>query len=212
MDIGLPGGGGELLLREIRQDPRLADLPVIAVTAQALPGDRERLLGAGFDGYFSKPIDTRTFGGEIEAFLRTKGTTPSSPETEEERVEIGSIEMTWSPMARLARLAFKTQTAATGTEAKILVAALERWIGTTRKPFALLGDGTNLSGLDGTYRAVWSAFFKKHREDSCIAFFNMGPVIRVAAEMFRLGTGMQLKAFSTEADARAWLRRMEIPA
>jgi len=40
----------------------------------------------------------------------------------------------------------------------------------------------------------------------------MNPVVRIAAEMFRLGTGLRLKAFATEAEARAWLQEMGIPA
>lgn len=75
LDVHMPGGGGEILLAEIRSspDPALARLPVLAVTALAMRGDRERLLRAGFDGYFSKPIDTRRFGPEVEAFLPTGG-------------------------------------------------------------------------------------------------------------------------------------------
>jgi two-component system cell cycle response regulator DivK len=73
LDIQLPGGGGEKLLREIRASAVLADLPVIAVTALAMEGDRERLLSAGFDGYLSKPIDTRTFAATVESFLEKKG-------------------------------------------------------------------------------------------------------------------------------------------
>lgn len=73
MDIELPGGGGELLMREIRGQPARAHLPIIAVTALAMQGDRERLLEAGFDGYISKPIDVRTFGREIESFAARTG-------------------------------------------------------------------------------------------------------------------------------------------
>lgn len=69
LDIQIPGGGGELLLREIKSDPCYADLPVLAVTAFAMAGDRQRLLASGFDGYFSKPIDTRTFGPAVESYL-----------------------------------------------------------------------------------------------------------------------------------------------
>jgi len=69
LDILLPGGGGETLLQEIRANPDLAHLPVIAVTALAMEGDQEHLLEAGFDGYVSKPIDTRTFGPAVEFFL-----------------------------------------------------------------------------------------------------------------------------------------------
>lgn len=69
LDIQIPGGGGESLLSEIRGEPRLAHLPVVAFTAFAMAGDRERLLRAGFDGYLSKPIDTRAFGPQVEWFL-----------------------------------------------------------------------------------------------------------------------------------------------
>ena len=74
LDIQLPGGGGEQLLQEIRRSAALGDLPVIAMTALAMEGDRERLLSAGFDGYLSKPIDTRTFGPTVESFLTAKET------------------------------------------------------------------------------------------------------------------------------------------
>jgi CheY-like chemotaxis protein len=70
MDLLLPGEeGGKLLVAEIRNHPDLASVPVIAVTASAMSGDRERLLRAGFDGYMSKPIDTRAFGFLVEAHL-----------------------------------------------------------------------------------------------------------------------------------------------
>jgi CheY-like chemotaxis protein len=70
LDVQIPGGGGEKLLREIKSDPCYAGVPVIAVTALAMAGDRQRLLDLGFDGYFSKPIDTRSFGPAIETYLK----------------------------------------------------------------------------------------------------------------------------------------------
>ncbi|HEX9602744.1 MAG TPA: response regulator [Myxococcales bacterium] len=74
LDIQIPGGGGEQLLRELRGDPAVRHLPVVAVTAFAMRGDRERLLALGFNGYLSKPIDTRTFGADVERYLeRTPG-------------------------------------------------------------------------------------------------------------------------------------------
>ncbi len=68
-DVHLPGGGGEELLRAIRDQRKLATLRVVAITALAMSDDRQRLLGLGFDGYISKPIDIRTFVQKVESFL-----------------------------------------------------------------------------------------------------------------------------------------------
>jgi CheY-like chemotaxis protein len=70
LDIQIPGGGGERVLREVRGEPSLKDLPVVAVTAFAMAGDAARLLAIGFDGYVSKPIDAKKFGPEIESYLK----------------------------------------------------------------------------------------------------------------------------------------------
>jgi hypothetical protein len=129
-----------------------------------------------------------------------------------EEVTVGTIRMTWDPGSRLAVIRFERDTHATGRDAAVLVDALSRWIGTDRRPFGLLGDGSRLSGLDAEYRSVWGRFLRHHREDSYAAFFGMGPVIRIAAEMFRIGTGLQLKAFADEDKARAWLRQVGIDA
>jgi len=76
LDVQIPGGGGAELLRRIRHAPDLAAVPVVAVTAFAMEGDRERFLQAGFDGYLSKPIDTRAFAATVEAFARKPGEQP----------------------------------------------------------------------------------------------------------------------------------------
>ncbi len=57
MDIQLPDMDGLEALRRLRQDERTASIPVLAVTAQAMKGDRERFMEAGFDAYLSKPVD-----------------------------------------------------------------------------------------------------------------------------------------------------------
>jgi hypothetical protein len=129
-----------------------------------------------------------------------------------ERVITGPIEMTWDPDSRLAVIRFERETQATGKDAVVLVDALTGWIGTEGKPFGLLGDGGKLSGLDAEYRSAWGSFLRHHREDSHTAFFNMNAVVRIAAEMFRIGTGLRLKAFAGEEGARAWLRENGIPA
>jgi two-component system, cell cycle response regulator DivK len=57
MDVQLPGIDGVGALERLRQNERTASIPVLALTAQAMSGDRERFLEAGFDGYLAKPVD-----------------------------------------------------------------------------------------------------------------------------------------------------------
>jgi two-component system cell cycle response regulator DivK len=57
MDIQRPDRDGAEALKRLRSDERTAGIPVLALTAQAMQGDRERFLAAGFDGYLSKPVD-----------------------------------------------------------------------------------------------------------------------------------------------------------
>ena len=57
MDVQLPGIDGVEALARLRRDERTAAIPVLALTAQAMQGDRERFLDAGFDGYLSKPVN-----------------------------------------------------------------------------------------------------------------------------------------------------------
>src|SRR5215469_9323834 len=69
MDLQLPGIDGMEALRRLRQSPRTADIPVVAVTAQAMKQDRERALAAGFNGYVEKPISVRAFPDQVRRFL-----------------------------------------------------------------------------------------------------------------------------------------------
>ena len=69
MDLQLPGIDGIEALRRLRESPRTADIPVVAVTAQAMKQDRERAMEAGFDGYVEKPISVRAFPGLVRRFL-----------------------------------------------------------------------------------------------------------------------------------------------
>jgi two-component system cell cycle response regulator DivK len=65
MDIQLPDLDGVEALNRLRADERTAGIPVLAVTAQAMYGDHERFLAAGFDGYVSKPVDVVEFVGIV---------------------------------------------------------------------------------------------------------------------------------------------------
>ena len=69
MDLQLPGIDGMEALRRLRESPRTADIPVVAVTAQAMKQDRDRALDAGFNGYVEKPISVRAFPGQVRGFL-----------------------------------------------------------------------------------------------------------------------------------------------
>ncbi|MBV8372580.1 MAG: response regulator [Candidatus Eremiobacteraeota bacterium] len=68
-DILMPGIDGYEFARQFKADAVLSPTPLIAVTALAMPGDRERIAAAGFDGYIRKPIEPRTFVAQLEAFL-----------------------------------------------------------------------------------------------------------------------------------------------
>jgi CheY-like chemotaxis protein len=69
MDVQLPGMDGLSLTRRLKSDQKTAAIPIVALTALAMMGDRERTLEAGCSGYISKPINTRTFAAEVSKFL-----------------------------------------------------------------------------------------------------------------------------------------------
>lgn len=68
-DLQMPVMDGFEFLAELRADPELKHLPVIAVTAFSMPGDATRVMQAGFDGYLSKPIVPETFVEQVAAYL-----------------------------------------------------------------------------------------------------------------------------------------------
>ena len=69
MDIQLPGLDGLELTRTLKQDAATKDIIVVAMTAHAMKGDRERILEAGCSGYIAKPIDTRALSREVARLL-----------------------------------------------------------------------------------------------------------------------------------------------
>lgn len=70
MDIRLPDMDGTEAVRRLKADERTARIPVVALTALAMTGDRERFLEDGFDDYLEKPISVRDFGDQIRSRLR----------------------------------------------------------------------------------------------------------------------------------------------
>ncbi len=73
MDIQLPDVAGVEALSRLRADERTASIPVLAVTAQAMHGDRERFLAAGFDGYISKPVNIVELVGTVRQHCDGRG-------------------------------------------------------------------------------------------------------------------------------------------
>ena len=72
LDIQMPLLDGFGVLRQLRQDSRFASLPVVAVTAYAMRGDREKALAAGFDAYLTKPLNAAALKKQLEQLLGEK--------------------------------------------------------------------------------------------------------------------------------------------
>lgn len=70
MDIRLPDMEGTEVVRRLKDEPRTAGIPVIALTAYAMKGDRERFLAAGFDGYLEKPVSVKELPAQVRAYCR----------------------------------------------------------------------------------------------------------------------------------------------
>jgi CheY-like chemotaxis protein len=72
MDIHLPGVDGLSVVQELKGDARTSAIPILALTAHAMRGDKDRFLQAGCDGYISKPIDVRTFLSSVSSFIPSR--------------------------------------------------------------------------------------------------------------------------------------------
>ena len=70
MDVMLPGLNGYEATRRLKANPATCHIPIIALTANAAPAERDRALDAGCDGYLSSPIDTRALPKQVRLFLR----------------------------------------------------------------------------------------------------------------------------------------------
>ena len=78
MDVVLPGMDGLTATRRLKEDPTTAGIPVVALTARVMLGDRERCLEAGCDGYIPKPIDAKHFARTVATFLGARRPSPPS--------------------------------------------------------------------------------------------------------------------------------------
>ena len=73
MDIRLPGMSGTEAVAVLKRDAATAAIPVVALTASTMKGDRDRFLAAGFDGYLEKPISVKTFPDEVRRYCELDG-------------------------------------------------------------------------------------------------------------------------------------------
>ena len=80
MDIGMPVLDGFGVIRKIRENPCIAKLPVVAVTAYAMRGDREKILNSGFDGYLSKPLNPSSLTAELDRLLTKQANVSANPD------------------------------------------------------------------------------------------------------------------------------------
>src|SRR5689334_11729694 len=78
-DLQMPGLNGFQVAQQLKARPELQNIPLIAVTAYAMVGDRDKILKAGFDGYLAKPIYPETFVRQIEGFLNSAKHSGASP-------------------------------------------------------------------------------------------------------------------------------------
>ena len=79
LDIGMPLLDGFAVIRKLRDNPRFTTLPVVAVTAYAMQGDREKIMNSGFDGYLSKPVNAASLVRELDRLLARPNTQSVPP-------------------------------------------------------------------------------------------------------------------------------------
>jgi CheY-like chemotaxis protein len=70
LDLQMPVRSGYEVLKELRREPRFSSIPIVAVTASAMQGDREKAFAAGFNGYLTKPLPLNNLRSEIHRLLQ----------------------------------------------------------------------------------------------------------------------------------------------
>jgi CheY-like chemotaxis protein len=79
-DIALPKLDGYGVAARLKADETVKRIPLIAVTASAMTGDRDKIIAAGFDGYISKPIDPETFVADVQSHVRREASHADHPD------------------------------------------------------------------------------------------------------------------------------------
>lgn len=81
MDVSMPGMDGLTATREIRKIDVLKDIPIVAITANAMQGDKEKTLSAGCDGYIRKPIDIDKLPDDVFSYIKRRNESDAEQET-----------------------------------------------------------------------------------------------------------------------------------
>ncbi len=123
-----------------------------------------------------------------------------------------STVMKWDAATRMVYASFVPGSRLGEADANAIAEAFTRWIGADNDKFGVLIDAEGLAGSDGAFRARCNAYFKQHKERAMMAVIHVGPIVAVLTELFRIGSGLQLKTLSSETTARAWLRSKGIDA
>jgi CheY-like chemotaxis protein len=103
LDIGMPVLDGFGVIRKIRENPCLATMPVLAVTAYAMQGDREKIMKSGFNGYLSKPVDARSLAEELKRLLSKRDDRNAPPDQSNESQPDGRARAAASSGSRSSR-------------------------------------------------------------------------------------------------------------
>lgn len=72
LDISIPKMDGYAVAKKLKSLDEFRDVPIVALTAHAMKGDREKVIAAGFEGYISKPINVREFPEQVKSYLKGK--------------------------------------------------------------------------------------------------------------------------------------------
>jgi len=115
------------------------------------------------------------------------------------------MKLVWHPDQRLCELLPYPDSVLDGATAAAVAHAMDGFLGAQRLPFLILAEASNVRAMDAGYRAEMGRFLRARRDHSRLAFYGASAIIRVGADMFRVGTGMQMKGFAKEAEARQWL-------
>lgn len=132
--------------------------------------------------------------------------------TARDRVKTASLDMSWNAETRVCLARVTPGAQLDGDDAATLVGAVDAWIGEQPARFAVLADGGGGHQTDRAYRATLSRYFRRRIDVAFVAFFGLSTILRVVVEMLRVGTGMRLRVFASEAEARAWLREQGFTA